>query len=166
MTMKETIYLYNEPSGDNYESNVVVRKTKQDILDEYWSFWYPRMVEKYGAGHELITEANCIEDWAVVHWAWTEDEENEDDAINPLAMLDLKDLLKEKIANVTFRKKDDTLRNMRCTLQSAYMPVKDNHVTEARQRMENPDMIVVWDIDNGGFRSFYLDSIQSVSVEP
>ena len=37
----------------------------QKILDIYWEFWYGKMVKKYGEGHYLITEQNCIDDWVV-----------------------------------------------------------------------------------------------------
>jgi hypothetical protein len=67
------LYYYNEPDGEY--NNVIVRMTRQEILNEYWDFWYNKMVEKYGEGHELIKEDNCIEDWVVTHWAWIEEYE-------------------------------------------------------------------------------------------
>jgi hypothetical protein len=33
------------------------------------------MTQKYGEGHKLITEQNCIEDWVKTHWAWIEEYE-------------------------------------------------------------------------------------------
>ena len=45
--------------------------TKEKILEEYWPFWSEKMIKKYGEGHELITEDNCIDDWCAVNWAWT-----------------------------------------------------------------------------------------------
>ena len=70
------IYYYNEPDGE--ASNVVVRMTREDILVEYWDYWLEKMTQKYGEGHELITEENCIEDWVVTHWAWIEEYDFED----------------------------------------------------------------------------------------
>ena len=43
--------------------------TEKEILDMYWDYWYAQMVRKYGQGHYLITEQNCIDDWAVTHYA-------------------------------------------------------------------------------------------------
>ena len=42
----------------------------QKILDIYWEIWYSRMVKKYGEGHYLITEQNCIDDWVITNYAW------------------------------------------------------------------------------------------------
>ena len=66
------IYIYNEPifHGDALVGNEIIEKTEQQILDEYWGLWNVRMVAKYGEGHELITEENCIYDLIVVNWAW------------------------------------------------------------------------------------------------
>lgn len=68
------IYYYNEPDGQ--DNNVVVRMTREDILVEYWDFWLEKMTQKYGEGHELIREENCIEDWMKTHWAWIEEYED------------------------------------------------------------------------------------------
>lgn len=50
--------------------NVVIEKTEQQILDEYWDYWSGRMIEKFGTGDERITQENCIDDFVVVNWAW------------------------------------------------------------------------------------------------
>lgn len=72
----------------------------------------------------------------------------------------LKNRLKEVVATVTFVKKDGTLRQMRCTLKDNHLPVfEDNQST----RKENDEVLPVWDVDNGGWRSFRMDSIKSVS---
>ncbi len=44
------------------------RYTRKEILDRYWECWKQEMVNKYGEGHSLISEANCIEDWMIVNW--------------------------------------------------------------------------------------------------
>ena len=62
-------YRYNEYSEES-NHNLVIEMTEKDILNEYWEFWSRKMIEKYGEGHELITEENCIDDWVVVNWAW------------------------------------------------------------------------------------------------
>ena len=68
-------YCYDERTEINgIEEDVVVECTEKEILDEYWDFWHTAMVKKFGKGHELITEQNCIEDWVVVHWAWEKNE--------------------------------------------------------------------------------------------
>ena len=63
----------------------------------------------------------------------------------------LKETLFSGIATVTFEKADGSLREMRCTLQPT-------------PRKENLDVLAVWDIDAGGWRSFRMDSIKSIVV--
>lgn len=40
----------------------------QDILDQYWVYWYLRMVEK-NQPIEKLTSEQCIQDWCTIHWA-------------------------------------------------------------------------------------------------
>lgn len=62
-------YCYDEYSEEtNYR--VIVEKTEQEILDDFWNYWYAKMITKYGEDDELITEENCIDDWCVMHGAW------------------------------------------------------------------------------------------------
>lgn len=46
--------------------------SKEEILDRFWPSWRYNMENKYGVGHYLITEDNCIEDWCISNWAWKE----------------------------------------------------------------------------------------------
>lgn len=66
------IYFFNDPvfKGDEIVGNVVQEYTREDVLQDYWKWWHEKMVAKYGEGHELITEDNCIEDWKVINFAW------------------------------------------------------------------------------------------------
>lgn len=59
-------YGYHEPT-ENGDAFII--KTEQEILELFWGFWKSKMERKYGKGHVLITEENCIEDWVTVHWA-------------------------------------------------------------------------------------------------
>jgi hypothetical protein len=65
-------YLYNEPifEGDKILDNMVIEKTEQQILDEYWDYWKAQMDKKYGENHEFTTKENCIIDYTIVNWAW------------------------------------------------------------------------------------------------
>ena len=72
----------------------------------------------------------------------------------------LKTKLRETIATVTFTKSDGTLRQMKCTLQENNLPTIDNTKTP---RKENLDVLPVWDIEEGNWRSFRIDSIKSIS---
>ena len=72
----------------------------------------------------------------------------------------LKSRLKDVVATITFTKKDGTLRQIKCTLKESYLPTFDG---QEPTRQENLDVLPVWDIENGGWRSFRMDSIKSVS---
>jgi hypothetical protein len=60
---------YNEQteSGDT-----VVTVSEDEIINQYWPWWYGKMCEKFG--REVVdrdyTKQDCIDDWVVVHWAW------------------------------------------------------------------------------------------------
>ena len=69
-TMKH--YTWIEPDFDadgNDLGATTVVLSEQEILDHYWDCWKSAMIAKYGEGHELITEENCINDFVVCHWA-------------------------------------------------------------------------------------------------
>jgi hypothetical protein len=78
---------------------------------------------------------------------------------------ELKQQLQGDIATVVFTKADGTERTMRCTLLAEYLPVPAGPqlLTEST-RKENDNVLSVWDVENGGWRSFRLDSIKSITV--
>jgi len=68
--------------------------------------------------------------------------------------------LQSAIATVVFEKADGTLRTMRCTLMAEHLPVlEEGH----KPRKENDEVLAVYDLENGGWRSFRIDSIVSIS---
>jgi hypothetical protein len=70
-------------------------------------------------------------------------------------------LLKEKVVTVKFRKKDDSVRKMICTLSEDYLPEPEEVVEsqEKKKKKENPNTIPVWDLEKLGWRSFRVDSV-------
>ena len=77
----------------------------------------------------------------------------------------LKQQLQADVATVVFEKADGTLREMRCTLLAEYLPAPTGpQLLQENTRAENPNVLAVWDIENGGWRSFRIDSIKSISV--
>jgi hypothetical protein len=46
---------------------VLITLTEKQILDSYFPYWWS-MMTKVGRD-DLISERNCIDDWAVIHWA-------------------------------------------------------------------------------------------------
>jgi hypothetical protein len=67
---KEMKYFsYAELAGDG--DAVVITKSEEQILKEYWDYWHEQMCKKYPREYvdSNYTEQDCIEDWIVVHWA-------------------------------------------------------------------------------------------------
>jgi hypothetical protein len=70
-------------------------------------------------------------------------------------------LLKEKVVTVKFKKKDDSIRKMVCTLSEEYLPQPEEVVegSEKRTKKENPNTLPVWDLEKLAWRSFRVDSV-------
>jgi hypothetical protein len=75
---------------------------------------------------------------------------------------ELSEMLRGGKLEVSFVKKDNSGRVMKCTLMEKYLPplMGDTETTTK----DNPDVLAVWDIDNNGWRSFRINSIVSVKV--
>lgn len=56
---------YVEPAAPGL--HVIVTLSEADILATYYPYW--RGLMRRAGKAALISEANCIEDWVVVHWA-------------------------------------------------------------------------------------------------
>ena len=58
--------------ADNQE---VIYETlsEAEILKQYYPYWSSKMIKKYGqeAFDKNWSEKDCIDDWTVVHWAWS-----------------------------------------------------------------------------------------------
>lgn len=75
---------------------------------------------------------------------------------------ELKDKLKDNILCVKFRKKDQSTREMLCTLMESFLPISEK---KESTKKENDNVIAAWDIEKEAFRSFRLDSILDVQFE-
>ena len=72
--------------------------------------------------------------------------------------------LKENIVEIQFTKVNGQSRTMRCTLMPRYLPASFNEniqeqETEKKYHAENKDTLAVWDLQNGGWRSFKIESV-------
>ena len=70
-------------------------------------------------------------------------------------------LLKERVVTVKFRKKDDSIRKMVCTLSEEYLP-EPEPLTEGevkRTKKDNANTLPVWDLEKLAWRSFRVDSV-------
>jgi hypothetical protein len=77
--------------------------------------------------------------------------------------------LRNSILEVTFTKVNGQRRSMRCTLMTSYLPENHNNDKAEQQKeksfhKENPDVLAVWDVQNGGWRSFRIDSVEYVQM--
>lgn len=74
--------------------------------------------------------------------------------------------LKENICVVSFKKKDGTNRNMKCTLKENVIPkaTKEDPLSQKKIRALNEEVLPVWDVEKEGWRSFRVDSVSFIGV--
>jgi len=82
--------------------------------------------------------------------------------IDMIDKITLKEHLTKCAAKVVFRKTDGTMREMYCTLMEDYIPKQSEPTVRHVPRAENDEVLAVWDLDNLGWRSFRLDSINTI----
>ena len=77
----------------------------------------------------------------------------------------LEDLRKNVMA-VYFTKVNGEKREMRCTLMETHLPPNTNlnFLDEEHKKEQNLAVIVCWDVVSGGWRSFRVGSVKSVTV--
>lgn len=70
-------WTYVQPGDDGGVSPVYITLSEQEILDQYWDYWYGQMCKALGKEEvdAKWTKQDCIDDWIVVHWAWKSDDE-------------------------------------------------------------------------------------------
>ena len=72
--------------------------------------------------------------------------------------------LKYGPVTLTFTKKDGSERVMKCTTNPTYIMFKDPSILESKSdKKVNEDVMPVFDLEAGGWRSFRWDSIKSVA---
>lgn len=69
------------------------------------------------------------------------------------------DLLKSEVVDLTFEKKDGTIREMKCTLMESKLPPKEptNYIPK-----ENINSLPVFDLEKNEWRAFRYDSVQGI----
>jgi len=75
----------------------------------------------------------------------------------------LRELLRNNVITVNFRKKDGTIRQMLCTTMSEYLPELLSYTAMNSSSFDN--ILTVWDVEKNAWRSFRHDSIQSIYVD-
>jgi hypothetical protein len=73
--------------------------------------------------------------------------------------------LKSGPVTVTFTKKDGTERVMKCTTNPTYVMFKDPTIMESKkERKVNEDVMPVFDMEAGHWKSFRWDSVKSIMI--
>jgi hypothetical protein len=76
---------------------------------------------------------------------------------------ELKEVFSKNIVNLSFKKVDGSERTMKCTLDPMFIPRQDKQ-TSSKKKIENENVLPVWNIDEQGFRSFRVDSLISYDI--
>jgi hypothetical protein len=66
--------------------------------------------------------------------------------------------LQKNVMQITFNKVSGEERVMHCTLNETFVPE-----TSANNKKNNDEVLPVWDVDIGAWRSFRLDTITNVA---
>jgi hypothetical protein len=74
----------------------------------------------------------------------------------------LKGVMQTEIVNLTFRKTDGTLRNMKCTLLPKYLPETVAVVEDKPKRKMSEEALAVFDLEKNEWRSFRYDSVTEI----
>ena len=75
----------------------------------------------------------------------------------------LRDTLHNQEVIVTFKKKDGTIRDMRCTLSEKLIQPYERKENSTPKRQAD-DVLPVFDLDKNEWRSFRLDSVKKVEI--
>jgi hypothetical protein len=79
---------------------------------------------------------------------------------------DLKNILKQNVVSLNFKKVDGTDRKMLCSLKESFLPVVKTKETKelTKKKAENENVLSVWDLEKNAFRSFKIDSLIDYSI--
>jgi hypothetical protein len=70
--------------------------------------------------------------------------------------------LRSHVVEVLFTKVNGTQRSMKCTLMAGRLPPNydPDFLLKEHAKPENKNTVVAWDVENNGWRSFRVDSVQ------
>lgn len=79
---------------------------------------------------------------------------------------ELRKLLTNTVTEITFTKTDGTIRKLVGTLMPEHLPPLAEDITNLSKskRDENPKILAVWDMENGGWRSFRIESVMNIET--
>lgn len=68
--------------------------------------------------------------------------------------------MKMGVVNFSFEKKDGELREMNATLVSSQIDPRFHKQTSPNPPTNSPDLVVCWDVDQVGWRSFNISTLK------
>ena len=75
----------------------------------------------------------------------------------------LKDILKQNVVSISFKKIDGTDRKMLCSLKEDILPaIEPKELT--KKKADNENILSVWDLEKSAFRSFRIDSLIDYTI--
>lgn len=77
---------------------------------------------------------------------------------------EVKILLRENKCSITFEKVNGETRKMLCTLDSSLIPKEDIEAGEKRTKVENLEVLPVYDLESNGWRSFRWNSLKEFEL--
>ena len=66
--MRYWTIVYPDVTSTGVEYNHWETLSDDEILDQYWVYWFTKMINNQQPLEDLTSE-RCIEDWCIVHWA-------------------------------------------------------------------------------------------------
>ena len=68
---------YNTGPFENSIGGEIKTLSEDEIINEYYPYWYDQMCKKFGKDmvDKNYCEADCIDDWVIVNWAWLVEDE-------------------------------------------------------------------------------------------
>lgn len=89
-----------------------------------------------------------------------------------MTKVELTELLYNNVANITFTKLNGDVRVLKGTLKSEFLPKKEiieeiaieSIVEKQERKATNENVVVVYDIEKDGYRSFRVDSVTLVEI--
>jgi hypothetical protein len=84
---------------------------------------------------------------------------------NVIERAELKEKLVSEVVEVTFTKVNGDVRVMNCTLLETIVPKSTAEPKEdVTPRKVNEEIVVVWDVDAKGWRSFRINNITEINA--
>ena len=127
--------------------------------DEYYIELNDEILHESGfkIGDVLTYRKHEEKSWLLSNEVYVEGDEFE------VVKSDVINILTNNIAYVTFMKKDNTERVMKCTLMKDLLPEITS--TDKKERKQNSQVIPVYDLENKAWRSFNIKSIKTIKVK-